>query len=195
MVWRHAEWALCSLEKYSPGGREGVSPPGRGPGPTSCLPALCDPLPHQLPLCFVDLSRCSPRGGKHILFTGSLSLHQAVQIHEPLNKRKRNKKKKKKRFEMLAESLKGKLVYCLGRRIPVVHILRFPALKSWYSFACLSPASLPGMCKYTWNERNDQKKVFLRWEKVHLSPLWTWNISRVFIYLFLVGCCFTVSPL
>lgn len=38
---------------------------------------------------------------------------------------------------MLAESLKGKLAYCLGRRIPVVHILRFPAPETMIHL-CLS---------------------------------------------------------
>ena len=91
------------------------------------------------------------------------------------------------------QSLKGKLVYCLGRRIPVVHILRFPALKSWYSFACLSPTSLPGMCKYTWNEKNNQKKVFLRWEKVRFVP--TVNMKHFqSLYFFFGGVLFYCLP-
>ena len=154
------------------------------------LPALWDPLP-QLPLCFRDLSCCSSWGGKHIFRFNTrsalaLSMYTRQFRFMSIWIKEKEKKKKKKLFEMLAESLKGKLVYCLGRRIPVVHILRFPALKPWYIFADLSPASLPGMCKYIWNERNDQKKCFSGGKK-YICPHCECETSPESFFLYFFG--------
>lgn len=182
---------------------EGKKPSSHGSSPASTrfLPELCDPRP-QPSLCFRDLSCCSSQGGKHIFRCNThSSLALSTYTRQFWFMSLWIKEKGKTFWNACRESERQvDLVYCLGRRIPVVHILRFPALKPWYIFACLSSASLPGMCKYIWNERNDQKKkkkkqVFLRWEKVHFSPLWTWNISRIFIYfLFFGGGVVFLSP-
>ena len=163
------------------------------------LPALWDPLP-QLPLCFRDLSCCSSWGGKHIFRFNTrsalaLSMYTRQFRFMSIWIKEKEKKKRKNFLKCLQKVWKASwfIVWAAGSlwstsldSQPWNHDTSLPICLLPHCLVCVNTYGMKGMTKK--NVSQVGKSTFVPTVNVkHLQ-----NLS---LFIFLVGCCFSVSSL